>query len=318
MDFDRKYELLEALPGKGVKSFRGRQAATGRSVCVHLLPGGHSPTNDALLARIRALRPESLMQLIEVGQHDGAIFVVTDAPPYEHLLEWLQEQERAAAERRKLSRGGAWKIPVAPPQLPDAPAPVPTTSAGSDQATRKFESSAESDLGGVAAASSTGARRQMPAIAETPEATTRQMPAAAMPSSTEATRQIPATSKTPSIAEAPTREIPVPPIPSPPAEATRQLPMASKTSTVAEVPTREMPIPPIPSFSDATRQMPVTTRVTPPPDKSGESTRVFQPAQPTDPGPATETTPQIREPERPWLHRAWRKLSGKTEQSKNS
>jgi len=294
MDFYRKYELLDALPGEGASSFRGLETATGRGVCVHLLPGGHSPENDALLARIRALPPESLMQLIEVGEFDGALFVVTDAPPYEHFLEWIREQDRATAERQKLSRGGAWKIPVAPLE-PAAVSPPPARVTGADlgEATREFESPAgHPKPAGIASPSS---------------------PA-------EATRQMPAASKTPSGAEA-TRQMPIAAMPSPAAEATRQMPAASKTPSGVEA-TRQMPIAATPSpAAEATRQMSATTKPAEPPDNSGEATRVFQsaapPSSPSDPALATEAAPQMPKLEKPWLHRAWHKLAGKSEESPN-
>ena len=57
MEFYQKYELIEPLPGEGTRVFRARQAATGREVAVHLLVGGYTPENEALLARLRAIPP---------------------------------------------------------------------------------------------------------------------------------------------------------------------------------------------------------------------------------------------------------------------
>ena len=68
MDFDRKYELIEPLPGAGPDSFRARQTSTGREVTVHFLVGGQTPENEKLLARLRALPPDSMARLIEIGR----------------------------------------------------------------------------------------------------------------------------------------------------------------------------------------------------------------------------------------------------------
>ena len=122
MDFYQKYELIDPLPGEGTRSFRARQIATGREVAVHLLTGGKTTENDALLTRLRTLPEGSLRKLIEVGDNDGTIFVATEAPPLLHLAEWLAEQERAsgAADALKYTRAGSWKIPAmaAPPPPP--------------------------------------------------------------------------------------------------------------------------------------------------------------------------------------------------------
>ena len=100
MDFYQKYELIEPLAGEGTRSFRAKQTTTGREVNVHLLVGGKTPANEALLARLRALPPQSMSKLIEVGDNEGTTFVVTMAPPFQHLSEWLDDQERTVAAPR--------------------------------------------------------------------------------------------------------------------------------------------------------------------------------------------------------------------------
>src|SRR5262245_58840023 len=92
----QKYELLEPVPGEGPKSFRARQTATGKEVVVHLMVGGRTPQNDAMLARLRALPPQSFSKLLEVGDNDGTPFVVIAAPPFQNLHDWLVAQERPA------------------------------------------------------------------------------------------------------------------------------------------------------------------------------------------------------------------------------
>jgi hypothetical protein len=144
MDFYQKYELIDPLPGEGTKSFSARQTATGRAVTVHLLVGGQTPENEKLLVRLRALSPDAMPKVIEVGDNDGTQYVVTIAPPYLHLNDWLSGEERAAsaADAQKFTRAGVWKVPAARPEPPVAAppgeftkmfqktGPVPITRAG--------------------------------------------------------------------------------------------------------------------------------------------------------------------------------------------
>jgi len=140
MDFYQKYNLIEPLAGEGTRSFRAKQASTGRDVTVHLLVGGRSPENDVLLARLRALPPQAMGKLIEVGDNEGTTYVATAAPPFQHLSEWLNEQEAGPG----LARAGMWKAPEtpAPPVAPPAPAPPPPPPVSAPgEFTRLFQAS---------------------------------------------------------------------------------------------------------------------------------------------------------------------------------
>src|ERR1019366_1283043 len=129
MDFSQKYDFVELLPGEGVRSYRARQTNTGRDVTVHLLVGGKTPENEAFLVRLRAMQPQSMAKLIEVGEHQGATFVVTVAPPYQRLDEWMAEQDHAAAVAGEFGKATIWKRPdagtpaAAPAHPPAAPEP---------------------------------------------------------------------------------------------------------------------------------------------------------------------------------------------------
>ena len=125
MDFSQKYHLIELLPGEGVQSYRARQTNTGRDVTVHLLVGGKTPENEAFLVRLRAMQPHSMAKLIEVGEYQGDTFVVTVAPPYQRLDEWLAEQDRAAAAAKEFGKAGFWKRPEAGALTPPPPAKAP-------------------------------------------------------------------------------------------------------------------------------------------------------------------------------------------------
>ena len=126
MDFYSRYELIEPVPGTGTKSFRARQVSTARDVTVHLLVGGRTPENEQLLARLRGMPAQSFSKLIEVGDNEGTPFVVTVAPPYLHLADWLGEQEIAAAQGvQRPTAGGARRTPTA---YGNMPAPLETAS----------------------------------------------------------------------------------------------------------------------------------------------------------------------------------------------
>src|SRR5450432_1680550 len=122
MDFSQKYYLIELLPGDGIQSYRARQMNTGRDVTVHVLVGGNTPENEACMARLRGLQAPAMAKLIEVGDHQGVRFVVTVAPPFQRLDEWLTEQDGAAAKAKDFGKAGTWKRPEAgtlePPAAP--------------------------------------------------------------------------------------------------------------------------------------------------------------------------------------------------------
>jgi hypothetical protein len=104
MDLDKKYALIESIPGQGASSYRGRQIASGRDVTVHLLRGDQAQ-NENLLSRIRTLPLGSLRQVVEVGEQEGTLYLVTTAPPHRHFSEWLPELERlTSAEPGEFTR----------------------------------------------------------------------------------------------------------------------------------------------------------------------------------------------------------------------
>src|SRR5260370_16103473 len=143
MDFSKKYQLMELLPGDGVRSYRARQMNTGREVTLHRLVGGKTAENEAFLVRLRAMQPHSMAKLIEVGEHEGDMFVVTVAPPYQRLDEWLGEQERADATAKEFGKAGFWKRPEAGSLTPPLPAKAPEeaapTAAEPGEFTKQFQ-----------------------------------------------------------------------------------------------------------------------------------------------------------------------------------
>ncbi len=142
MEFSKKYKLIEQLPGEGVQSYRALQMDAGRDVAVHLLVGGKTPENEALLVRLRAMQPQSLARLIEVGEYQGSTFVVTVAPPFQRLEEWLAEQEREAAATKEFGKAGFWKRPdigaMTAPQPQPAKVPQPPAAGSPAQGPGEF------------------------------------------------------------------------------------------------------------------------------------------------------------------------------------
>jgi hypothetical protein len=166
MDFNKKYDLLDPLPGRGPwqggmrpvadrsdswnaqhgqsslpQSYRARQTATGREVTVHLLGQARTPETEALLARIRALPPASLAKLVEVGENQGAAYVVASAPPFLHLNDWLA-QEEPASEAGEFTR--MFERPVSPGDrsgaFPAMPASAAPPAAEPGEFTQMFQS----------------------------------------------------------------------------------------------------------------------------------------------------------------------------------
>ena len=122
MDFRQKYTFVDPQPLEGTQSFRARQTASGREVMVHLLTGGKTPENEALLARLRKIPPRLMAKLVEVGEHEGTKFVVTVAPPYQALSDFVRDQEiEGLAETQQISQTGLWNLPANVPPQPERP-----------------------------------------------------------------------------------------------------------------------------------------------------------------------------------------------------
>src|ERR1035437_9786498 len=122
MDLSQKYHLIELLPGEGVQSYRARQTNTGREVTVHLLVGGKTTENEATLVRLRAMQPQSMAKLIEVGEQQGTTFVVPPAPPARRRRAHPRHPERGSV-------GGLSRGRFAPPRR-DPVAPRPPAAPG--------------------------------------------------------------------------------------------------------------------------------------------------------------------------------------------
>jgi hypothetical protein len=119
------YQLIELLPGPGAESHRAIRR-DGRAATLHVLRGGRTPENEATLARLRALPPEAQGKLLEVGEHEGDVFIATVAPPFLPLAAWLSEQLAPGEHSDEFAKVGTFRIPVRPGAAPPpAPRPVP-------------------------------------------------------------------------------------------------------------------------------------------------------------------------------------------------
>ena len=261
MDLNREYQLIEPIPGAGPKSFRARRTSTGQEVSLHLLAGGKTPENEALMTRLRRLPPLSQAKLVQIGEDQGSNVVVTAAPPYLHLNEWLAAEERIGQPEP----GEFTRLFQSPPKAPiNEPAPPAKPSAAPGEFTRMFQTSTAKPV------------EQQPAA---PPAA----PPAREPGEFTRLFQSPAPP-----AKEPERPQPAP---SQPGEFTRFFRGAPPEPTPAA------PFPPAAPFAASTSPPPAPVPEPPPADKGGEFTRIFgRPgAEPKAP-PLAEVPPAVSAP----------------------
>lgn len=108
----KKYEV-ESLLGDGPagSSYAARSLGSGKRVCVKVLAGPSVglAIGGAVLERTRAVRSEALVPAIEIGEHGGALFVVTEFFEAESLRRLM---DRYAGERKPFTLQEACQIVV--------------------------------------------------------------------------------------------------------------------------------------------------------------------------------------------------------------
>jgi len=303
--FSDRFQLLDLKRDEGARTFEAREISTGRPVLVHLFADRTSPLNRALLEKLDALPDAERRRVIDRGEHQGGLYVVTDRlADYPGLREWLSA--KSADRPQSLDLAGAWKIPpVKKPSVDDqlanlfdtAPRPVLAPSAAEPEPVPPLTNSGEVTL-------------KMPTPVEPPPPTVD--PAAPAPQEAgEFTRQFAPVVRP--AAQPPKEPPPITPAPpaSEPGEFTRQFtpppvlrPPAPQAPKEPPVPKETPPVAPAPAASDPgefTRQFappvlraaPVSTRSpTPPPQDPGEFTRQFAAPPPTTPpSPKPEPPP---------------------------
>ncbi len=121
MPFTDRFQLLDLKRDEGARTYEAREIATGRPVYVHVFADCYAPLNRALLAKLDTLPEEERHRILDRGELDVGVYVVTDRlAEYPGLREWLKAKHE---ERPKsLDARGAWQLkpaaPVAPPPLP--------------------------------------------------------------------------------------------------------------------------------------------------------------------------------------------------------
>src|SRR5687767_3192675 len=136
MSFYTQYELQEPIPGGTVRSFKARQIATQREVRVHLLVG----QNDEVMRQLRILSPEKRPLIVDQGNNDGTLYVVTlPLPGDSGFEEWLSAPVGApppvSASPQNLGRSGQWNASG----LHQSPVAPPPPAAGGGEFTRMFQ-----------------------------------------------------------------------------------------------------------------------------------------------------------------------------------
>lgn len=113
MSFNQKYDLLDLRQSdESIKTYEGRDRATGQPVEIHLFWMTHSLEAKALLKKVVTL-PKS-GRLIEFGDHEGTPWVVTrPLDGYKDVRDWIVSE----------SRGGGAGAPPPMPMPPPPPAP---------------------------------------------------------------------------------------------------------------------------------------------------------------------------------------------------
>jgi hypothetical protein len=115
-----RFQLLDLKRDEGARTFEAREIATGRPVLVHLFADPRSPINRALLGKLEALPEHERTRVIDRGEFQGGIYLVTDRlPDFPGLREWLSQKK--VDQPDPLDAAGAWKVPV--PAFPE-PQPV--------------------------------------------------------------------------------------------------------------------------------------------------------------------------------------------------
>jgi hypothetical protein len=317
--FTDRFQLLGLKRDEGACSFEAREIANGRPVLVHLFADRTSPLNRALLAKVDALPSSERGRIIDRGEHEGGVYIVTDRlAEYPGLHEWLRAKHPDRA--RPLDEGGAWRMnsgtkqtvddqlatlfetaptPVVEPSPLDEPKPPVLTDTGEMTlllpAPPPRPSTKHGDVAPLAAP---------PVLRPAPPAVPKveRTPAAPPNESGEFTRRFaPPEMRPGSPTAAATPKIePLPPVA--PA-APRVEPPAVPTSPASQPSefTRQF-APPVlrPPAPAAPRVEPPPSTPTPPPNEPGEFTRQFAPpvlrsaaptVPPVDPPPAAPTPP---------------------------
>src|SRR5438128_1963706 len=109
MGLTDRFQLLGLKRDEGARTYEGREIATGRPVLIHLFPDHASPLSRALLGKFEALPEHERRRVIERGEHEGGVYLVTDRlADYAGLREWLTGKNEDGPV--SLEAAGAWRV----------------------------------------------------------------------------------------------------------------------------------------------------------------------------------------------------------------
>jgi hypothetical protein len=120
MSFDERYQLLELSGDEGVKTFIAREVSTGKKVTAFLFVAEQAHLQAELLGRLRVADRLQLPELIEIGDNQGTVYVITQPgvsfAALKDRASPLKSSTPAHAEQHagEFSRAGIWRVPSAP------------------------------------------------------------------------------------------------------------------------------------------------------------------------------------------------------------
>lgn len=166
MAFLDKYELLEVISDEDTRTFKARQASSGRMVLVHQLSGGRTHTDQIDLIRmvvryIRNASPQSLSRVLDMEEHKGSVYLVTELlPEFRTVRSWLEseikKQEASSSAGLELGRfarsaesHGPMGTIVEAPSQPVSAEPPPAVSKEPGEFTKMLQSPEADSPGGM-------------------------------------------------------------------------------------------------------------------------------------------------------------------------
>lgn len=137
MDLNRKYEFLQPLADPTVsveQTVPVQERTSGRILLLHLFPAGRGAEDEPLLKQAGQLPSEQQCHIVEIGEWQGAVFIVTSLLPGAVLFRtWLGASagvapgEHEIAPAQPVTAQPAASLPAPqPPDTPPAPAGPPT------------------------------------------------------------------------------------------------------------------------------------------------------------------------------------------------
>jgi len=85
-----RYQVIHPIQTAKYRSFRARRFPDGYSVMLHFLDGGKTPENIEVLRLLPELPAIAKPLFLDVGEHEGSPFVVTELlDNFATLQSWL-------------------------------------------------------------------------------------------------------------------------------------------------------------------------------------------------------------------------------------